>query len=181
VALPFFFSFETYVITCQNLNNCIHHSNLLTNGLFNSSLIIQYSSSHALFIAYFCGFVLVRKFYCGKRNSQRYTAHSSSILALGDCFVDYPALFTGAYRTSKGFNSAELENSYIIGDPIRNQFQHVHIHGAKIIHSNKHCFDKLNDTNIYRIGFLDGFQRTDYVKASDWHRYFFDRLDVYYC
>jgi hypothetical protein len=102
-------------------------------------------------------------------------------LALGGCSVDYPTLFIEAYRTSKGFNSAELENSYIVGDSICHQFQHVYIHGAKIIYSNKHCFDKLNDTDIYRIGFLDGFQRTDYDKASCWHRYFFNRFDVYYC
>jgi len=111
-----FFLFENIFEIGSNYNL---HPNPLTKGRFSYPLIIQYSSSHALFIAYFCSSVLVRKFYCRKRDSQRYTAHNSGILALGGCFVDYPALFTGAYRTSKGFNSTELENSYIVGDPIR--------------------------------------------------------------
>ena len=136
MALPFIFSFE----------NRIHQPN---------PLIIQYSSFHALFTAYYCGFLLVRKFYSRKRDSQRYTANNSGILALDSCFDYYLTFFTGTYRSSKGFNSSELENSCIVGDPIRHQFQHVYIHGAKIIYGNKHCFDKLNDTHIYRIGFLD--------------------------
>jgi hypothetical protein len=102
-------------------------------------------------------------------------------LAVDGCFVDHPTLFTAAYRSSEGFNSAELENPYIAGHPLRHQFQHVYIYGPKIIYRNKHGFDKLNDTDIYRVGVLDGFQRTDYVKASFWHRCFFYRLDVYYC
>ena len=106
-------------ITYQNFINCIHHLNLLTKDLFNPSLIIQYWSSHALFIAYFGGFILVRKFYRGKRNSQRYTAHNFGILALGRCIADHPPLFTGSCPKTKGFNPAELENSYIVGDPVR--------------------------------------------------------------
>jgi len=96
--------------------NCIHRPNPLNKGPFNSLLIIQYSSFYALFITYFCGFVLVRKFRCRKRDSQRYTAHNSGILALVGCSVDYPALFIKAYPKSKGLNSTELKNSYIVGD-----------------------------------------------------------------